>query len=193
MHTPWGYDVDVLPDLISVKDFDLLTGNAFAGRDGVELVLSAVSQMVRDYCGWHISPNLPCGTEATAEGRFVALPTMCLTSVDSIEDGGEELSEGEYEYMRNGLVRRCCFRSFTSRWGGVKVRFHSGFDYEPALAGVVAQIAANSLAAPQGIASERTGNVEVEYNRTGDGITGGITILPREEMVLQSYRLKAMP
>ena len=57
------------------------------------------------------------------------------------------------------------------------------------LAELVAQIASNALVAAPGIAEEHAGSVGATYNKTGDGITGGVSLLARDKELLTHYRL----
>ena len=57
------------------------------------------------------------------------------------------------------------------------------------MAQVVAQIASNALAGAAGVSSETAGGVSISYNRTADGVSGGVSLLPRDKEMLQAYRL----
>ena len=57
------------------------------------------------------------------------------------------------------------------------------------LGAIVAQIASNALAAAPGIAEEHAGGVGATYNKTGDGITGGVSLLARDKELLSPYVL----
>lgn len=185
--TVWGYAVeaDHLPPLMTAAEFAEFTGGAFSSTtEKVDSVLDAVSASIRDYCGWHVSPNLPCIYQGETDGRLMVLPAMGVSSVESLTYGETEFP---FEYLSSGVVRLKCGR-FPDVWGGVKCEFHAGFD-SAALAGIVGQIASNALAASPGVSDERAGNVSISYNRTGDGITGGISILERDRELLAPYKL----
>lgn len=187
LETPWGYSVDAetMPPLITVADFDTITGGAFSSSsERVEAAINAASASVRDYCGWHVSPALTCEYTGEGEGRVFVLPAMGVSSVDYLQVHGVER---EYQYKANGLVR-LCGGFFDDDWSGVKCRYSAGFD-SASIGAVVAQIVANSLAASPGVSDERAGNVSITYNRTGDGITGGISLLGRDKEQLAPYKL----
>ena len=187
MNTVWGYTIDSesLPPLMTAAEFAEYTGGAFSSTsEKVDAVLDAVSASVRDYCGWHVSPNLPCTYSGETDGRLMVLPVMGLSSVESLKYGETEFA---FEYLSSGVVR-LKFGMFPDVWGGVECKFHAGFD-SAALAGIVAQIASNALAASPGVSDERAGNVSISYNRTGDGVTGGISILERDRELLSPYKL----
>ena len=62
-------------------------------------------------------------------------------------------------------------------------------DFEWRSCGLVAQIASKALAAAPGIAEEHAGGVGATYNKTGDGITGGVSLLARDKELLSPYVL----
>lgn len=187
LETPWGYSVDAeaMPPLITVAEFDTLTGGAFSSSsEKVEAAINAASASVRDYCGWHVSPVLTCEYVGEGEGRLLMLPAMGVRDVESLEVCG---IERQCQWKANGLVR-LIFECFPDDWRGVTCRYTAGFD-SASVGAVVAQIAANSLAASPGVSDERAGNVSITYNRTGDGITGGISLLGRDKEQLAPYKL----
>ena len=56
MLTPWGYEVDELPDLITVSDFNAATNNRYAGDARIEPAIASASAAIRAWCGWHVAP-----------------------------------------------------------------------------------------------------------------------------------------
>lgn len=192
MYTFWGYEVDTLPDLLTQEEFNAITGDAFADNESVPYALAAVSEAIRNYCGWHVSPNLTCTMKTTASGRFVYVPTLLLTDVETITDGDTELTDGDFEYSHLGIIRRCCFKQFNQGFDAIKVVFKSGIDDDANLKNICAQIVANAIAAPAGVAREQAGDVEIRYNQLDDGLSGGISLMPRDMMLLGHYKLSAV-
>lgn len=195
--TPWGYSVeldgDAMPPLVDASDLSGLTGGRFGPEtEGVDAVLSAVSAAVRDACGWHVSPTLPCVERTNGPGRVIALRTLLVHGIDSVDEAGRELSDGEYEWSACGMLRRACFRSWPVSWGSVVVRYRSGIPVEMAqsLKAVVAQVASNCLAAPSGVQSESAGNVSISYNQTASGVSGGVRLLDSDIAMLRPYMLR---
>ena len=196
--TPWGYDIvvddldstDGIPPIISPEEFEKITGGAYSGtQDSVKLTLAAVSSAVRDYCGWHISPALKCEYKTEEADRLLWLPSMFVKSIDSISYKGAPLDVSGIEWRRSGVVRIADAQT-NQKWGDYTIDYTAGIDNgAAALKQIVAQIAVNALAAAPGIRSESAGQVSVTYNTTGDGITGGISLLDRDKMLLQPYRL----
>ena len=116
---------------------------------------------------------------------MLLLPSMGVTSIDSLSVNGTETQD--YEWRSSGLLRLKHDR-FPDSWRSVVCNYHAGFASE-SIGQIVAQIAANSLVASPGVSDERAGNVSISYNRTGDGITGGVSILDRDYAQLSFYRL----
>lgn len=192
----WGYDIhgDELPPLITVEQFNAITENQWAENEPkINLALSAASQAVRDYCHWHISPVLECTVELSADGgKTIQLPALSVEDIVSITDGEVDLNEGDFEWKRNGSIRRACFRNWTEKWQGVKVNYRAGMTGDTVLAQIVAQIAASSVAASWGVQSEQVGEVSVSYNQTASGVSGGVSLLERDCAMLDPYCLPSM-
>ena len=184
-NTPWGYTVDTLPPILSVSDFCTLYPSMSSTSDTIAAVLDAVSASVRDYCGWHVSPSLECTFTGDGEGNILMLPAMAVTAVTSLEIEGESVDE--FEWRSSGMVR-LKGRAFPDSWRSVECVYTAGID-DASIAQIVGQIAANALVASPGVADEKAGNVSITYNRTGDGITGGVSLLSRDRDQLAPYKL----
>lgn len=194
--TPWGYSVELggepMPPLITPERLSELTGGRFGpSAKGASAALDAVSAAVRAACGWHVSPPLVCVERTQGPGRVIALKTLMMGGVLSVEEDGQKLADGDFEWMERGLLRRACFREWTRRWGGVAVRYESGIPagMAGALEAVCSQVAANALAAPAGVSSEQSGGVSISYNQTAQGVSGGIRLLDSDLAMLAPYML----
>lgn len=194
--TPWGYSIELdggaMPPIMTPAQLGELTGGRFdAFTEGAEAALEAVSAAVRDACGWHVSPVLTCVERTQGPGRVIALRTLALHKVLSVEECGQVLAEGDCEWNGRGLLRRACWKQWPRRWGSVSVRYESGIPAEmaPALRAVVAQVAANCLAAPAGVSSEQAGSVAISYNQTASGVSGGVRLLDSDLAMLRLYMI----
>ena len=187
VQTPWGYSVDgeTLASIITVEQFKALCPGLSSTDGEIQAALDVVSSAIRDWCGWHVAPNLQCDYIGEGEGRLLVLPGMGVTAVDSLTINGVALTC--YEWTAAGMVRLKC-DVFPDVWRSVECVYNAGFD-AGAIGQVVAQIASNALAAAPGVASERAGNVSINYNQTGAGITGGVSLLPRDYALLAPYKL----
>lgn len=186
MLTNWGYEVKgKLPPIIDESQFDTLTGGVMsATSEQKTAMLDAVSAAIRDYCGWHVGPTLECDWVGEGEGRLLVLPALNVTQIKMLEIDGEP---AEFEYKTQGLVRLKS-GTFPDSWQSVRCSYKAGYTVET-LGEIVAQITSNALVAAPGIAEEHAGSVGATYNRTGDGITGGVSILPRDLALLTPYKL----
>lgn len=187
MLTPWNYEVTMtLPPIIGVEDFDKITGGAMsATTEQKEAVLASVSQAIRDHCGWHVAPNVKCAFTGEGEGRLLVLPALAVSEVSSLEIAG---ATADFEWRSCGLVR-LKRGVFPDSWRSAKCCYSAGYDSTGSLGAIVAQIASNALAAAPGIAEEHAGGVGATYNKTGDGITGGVSLLARDKELLSPYVL----
>lgn len=194
--TAWGYSVELedgaIPPVITPEQLAEATGGRF-GPDtkGVAAVLDGVSAVIRDACGWHVSPQLRCVERTQGPGRVIALHTLLMPEVESVEELGAQLSPGEFEFSERGMIRRCCWREWPAGWGSVVARYTSGIPAQmaPALMTVAAQVAANMLAAPSGVQSEQAGDVSITYNQTASGVSGGVRLLDSDLAMLRAYML----
>lgn len=184
MVTNWGYEVKNLPPIISANEFSAANPGLSSSTGRIQAVLGDVSAAVRDYCGWHVAPNLQCKLIGNGEGHLLMLPAMGVTSVESLTIDGVEVEA--FEWTAAGMVR--ISRCFPKKWRSVECVYNAGFA-SAAVGSVVAQVAANMLVASPGVAEEHVGSAGITYNRTGNGITGGVSLLERDRELLAPYKL----
>ncbi len=168
----FGYETaEPLPPIATIDDYVKACGQP-ADTTKVEAALEAASQAIRDWCGWHVYPSVACTAQVIADGRFLRLPALVVTEVTGVTEDGEELSEGQYEWRRDGLVRRCGFRNWSQSWNGVGVAYVAGISDQDAAAvrDACVTLAANASTAPRGISSESAGDVSISYSVPGGGI-----------------------
>ena len=191
--TRWGYSVELpegdaaLPPIINAAQFSAITGGVMSSTpERVQAVLDGVSQAVRDWCGWHVAPVLPCEWTGQGEGRMLLLPCLGVRSVTEVVVDGSPRS---FEWLPSGIVR-LVGSTFPDSWRSVECSFIAGNDATSALAMAVAQIAANSLAATAGVREEHAGQVGITYNQTANGVSGGVRLLDSDYRLLAPYRLE---
>lgn len=187
VETPWGYSVDdeTLASVITVAKFKELCPGMSSTDEEIQAALDAASSAIRDWCGWHVAPSLRCDYVGEGEGRLLVLPAMGVTAVESLEVDGAAVDA--YEWTGAGMLRLVS-SAFPDRWRSVECVYQAGFD-SAAIGQVAAQVASNALAAAPGVANERAGNVSITYNQTGAGVTGGVSLLPRDRALLAPYKL----
>ena len=166
--TNWGYTIentDTLPDLMTVAEFNTLTGNKFASDARVSSLLASAQITVRNFCGWHLYPSLPCKFEADSidVSRCIQLPSRFVSGVSSVKLRDTDIVD--YHVKANGLV--FLDGSVLGRsWNDVEVKFTSGLGAAQigALKEILAGRIANALTNSYGVQSESAGGVSITYS-----------------------------
>lgn len=200
LFTQWGYEVEVgdgssVPAIIAPADIESASkGQIKASDPRVASMCLAVSSAIRDYCGWHIAPVLTCRYATELTDRIMYLPAVGVRGIKSVSIDGKNIPVDTIEYKTSGLVRLSNLASREgSKWGSAVVEYEAGFANAEALVSqIAAQIALNALTATAGVRSESAGQVSLTYNTTGDGITGGVSLLSRDASLLAPYRLSRL-
>lgn len=190
MLTPWGYEVEDLPAILTIEEFNTLTANRWASDPLAEQAVTAASAAIRNYCGWHVAPALKCTATVPGGGRMLHLPFMGVTSV-AVSVEGVEIPSTAYDWLREGIVRRIDGLWWPCRWGSVSVTATAGYEADAILKQVVVQLAGNAIAAPLGVKEEHAGQVGISYNTT-NGIAGGISLTARDMACLDIYRVEGV-
>lgn len=177
MRTAWGYDVENIEPLLSVEKFNEMTGNAYAGNTRVASALQAASQAIRNYCGWHICPSLECTAYPVGGGKVLKLPASYVESLISVTEDGTVLTGGQYEWRHDGLLRRACFKNWSSSWNGIEIQYVAGFsvDAVPDLAESIRSITEGVLAVTAGVTSESADGVSISYSQNASSIAAALT------------------
>lgn len=187
MLTPWGYEVDELPDLITVSDFNAATNDRYAGDARIEPAIAAASAAIRAYCGWHVAPVLDCSITLDGEAGDIWLPTNALASVTSAEVGGEDVTvTGSNRRGRVRLAHKTC------GLGNVAIEYVAGYDVAacPDLMGVVVQRVMASVAmTTYGVSQETAGGVSISYSGSALSDLGSAFLPDSVKAALSTYRL----
>ena len=124
--SPWGYiyDAETLPDFLNAAEFGAFTNGKFGYDTRIDANIPAATEAIRNYCGWHVSPNLTCGMiynvrdlrdAFTGPDLLVQLPATFVTSIDKIilnavmnqqtgEYEGDDKTD-DYDLGGDGLLR----------------------------------------------------------------------------------------
>lgn len=187
MLTPWGYEVDELPDLITVSDFNAATNNRYAGDARIEPAIASASAAIRAWCGWHVAPVLDCSITLDGEAGDIWLPTNALASVTSATVGGEDVTVTGSN--RRGRVR---LEHKTCGLGNVAIDYVAGYDVAacPDLMGVVVQRVMASVAmTTYGVSQETAGGVSISYSGSALSDLGSAFMPDSVKAALSTYRL----
>lgn len=214
--TPWGYVVDAqtLPDFLTVDEFNAFTGNKFQGDPRIAASIPGACASIRNYCSWHISPNLHCGLfinmrdlrdAFVGSDLLIQLPATHVTSIEKIildavynvEDDtyiGEEVDADDYDIgMGEGLLRiydvgpRC-------RRSKIFIHYTAGFDDTniPFIKEIAANNVSHAVANSYGVNSESAGGVSVSYSSAWAGRASASALADDTREVLDSYRARGV-
>lgn len=154
--------------------------------------LDQAEGVVRAYCGWHIAPKRAAETyQLQCQSHVIALPTLHLVSVESIDDGFGTMfvANRDYYATESGVLTR-----IFGFWPmGTIVTFTHGFDdAPPEVTGVVQAVAQRSISNPGTLVETQTGPYTSIYGpRSGVPTVLGLT--DGEKATLDTYRLRLLP
>lgn len=189
MMTPWGYEADDLPPIITAERFHALTNLAYIDNPRIESALYAASQAIRNYCGWHICPLVDCTVHPDGGSKVLRLPAGYVSEISSVKEDGEDLQEGQFEWRHDGLMRRAQFRQWSPRWNGIEVKYKAGYEAYavPDLTEAVCAITAGVLSVSAGVISESADGVSVSYSQSASSIAAGLTV--QQKYALEAYKV----
>ena len=215
--TPWGYIIDAqtLPDLLTVTEFNNFTGNKFTGDTRITANIPSASQSLRNYCGWHISPNLTCGMlyrvqdirdAFTGPDLLVQLPATFVTGVEKVvldakwneeaEDwDGEILTDPDaFDFGMGGGLLRVYDVGPRDRRSKIFVRYSAGFADTaiPSIKEIAADMVTHAVANPYGVNSEAAGGVSISYSSTWASQNGSTALANNTRAVLDAYKVKGV-
>ena len=191
--TPWGYTLTALteyPSLVSVTEFNTATANKYAGDARVEPALKVASSAIRNYCGWHVCPSMKCQAYPVGGGIVTKLPAAYVSAISGITEDGTELTAGtDYEWRRDGLLKRKRPRRWSDSWDGIVVEYTAGYSAEavPDLAEAVCAIAAGVLAVSPGVTSESADGVSISFSANAASIAASLT--SQQKKALEPYKV----
>lgn len=215
--TPWGYiiDAETVPDFLTVEEFNAFTGSKFAGDVRIAANIPSATAAIRNFCGWHIAPNLTCGMLYRVQDLrdafigtdvLVQLPAMHVTSVEKIVlnakwnedaedwDGDIITDPDRFDYgMGDGLLRIYDVGA-CSRRSKIFIRYEAGYDLTDiaAIKELTANRVTHAVANPYGVNSEAAGGVSVSYSGTWSNSASSTALANDAREVLEPYRLKGV-
>ena len=189
MMTPWGYEAEDIPPIITPERFHALTGLTYIDNPRIGSALLAASQAVRNYCGWHICPAVECTAHPDGGGKVLRLHAGYVSEITKVTEDGKELNEGQYEWRRDGLLRRAQFKRWSPRWDGIEVKYTAGYEASavPDLTEAVCAITAGVLSVSAGVISESADGVSVSYSQSASSIAAGLTA--QQKAALEAYKV----
>lgn len=215
--SPWGYiyDAQTLPELISATDFSKYTNGKFGTTDTrIAANISSASASIRNYCGWHIAPNLYCGMLYNVKDLrdsfigpdlLIQLPATFVTGVDKVvldavwnadadDWDGEIITDAERidDGSGSGLVRIFDVGA-RDRRSKIFIGYHAGFDADaiPLVKEIASAAVSRALTTTYGVNSETAGGVSISYNSTWSG-RGSSAISNDTREALAAYKVKGV-
>lgn len=157
------------------------------GFDGDAWV--AACGAVRDFCGWHVWPEVTETVKVRGVGRILVLPTLRLTAIESVTNDGHPVEVDPLDWSEDGVIE-VRYGSWSTRRSGVQVTMTHGFDACPdAVMGVLRSLA---LA---GDGSALTQSSSGPHSATWDGTSrsGASALSNQHKATLAPYRLGIRP
>lgn len=211
--TPWGYfaDAETLPNFIDVPEFGLFTGGKFGSDSRISVNIPSVSEAIRDFCGWHIYPNVTCGMlynvhdlrdAFVGPDLLVQLPATYVTGVEKIVLNAKlNPSTGLYEGdecedydigMGNGLLKIFDV-SHVDRKSKIFVKYQAGYVNAPSkLKELVADRVSHAVNNPYGVSSESAGGVSVSYSGAWAGSSNSSALPSDSREILEAYKFRGV-
>lgn len=125
--------------------------------------LEAATEVIRDFCGWHIFPEIPVTDQAATIGNkgIIPLPTLQLVSVQALRlflpPGSIAATSDTYIVNSSGSLQFYGFFSRQLRGVKVAVDYTHGFEEVPkAVAEVGFELAADALEKASGVVTDMT-------------------------------------
>lgn len=204
--TNWGYavtNVDALPEMLEGIEYDQFTADKYAGDKRTHSNIMAAESAIRNYCGWHVFPELDCKLDTTffdrrvtIAGRYIMiqLPATYVTAVKSIQIAGVVYDE-TFVLDNNGILRiydvnMCAIREYSK----IVVEYTAGIPEELAagLKELIAHRVTHAMASTAGVQSETVGGVSVTYNATWTNNSRATALADDNKEVLAPYKVKGV-
>lgn len=198
--TSWGYTLttaEALPEIITTEEFNLATGNKYAGDVRIPSAISAASLALQNFCGWHLVGSLTCKIEWTIQNRgiicsgrdlLIQLPARMVASITSVKAAGETTTD--YSFQPNGLLTVYDI-SISDRRDVIEVEYVAGVANASGIKDLCADLVTYKLAKSYGVTSEAAGGVSITYNSSW---TNGSfdRIIENNAAMLYPYRLEGV-
>ena len=208
INTQWGYtilDVDVMPEILTVADFNAYTSNKFALDSRIASTIKSVTATVRNYCGWHIANQqrielkLNCTDVkvSTFHGDvIIQLPFAYVANIEKVivnayKDNDIWLGdECEFDVTHYGCITAYDV-NVDSRKSSIVIIATVGLADMDDLKGLIVNKVSAVLSGTYGIQSETTGSVSVSYNSSFVG-TKSSSLMTDDKDLLLSYRISSL-
>ena len=214
--TPWGYilDAETLPDFLTVAEFNSFTGNKFAGDTRISANIPSASETIRNFCGWHVAPNLTCGMlyrvqdirdALTGPDLLVQMPATFVSGIEKIvldakwneetdDWDGEIITDADrFDFTSGGLLRVYDVGP-RDRKSKIFIRYSAGFALTAiaSIKEITADMVTHAITNPYGVNSETAGGVSISYNSTWASQNGSTALANNTRSVLDVFKVKGV-
>lgn len=154
--------------------------------------LTAATEVIRSYCGWHISGQV---TETVLlddmAGPIMALPSLRVVSVTSLKVNGVDADVASFMWLRDGRLAK---PYYVPTYRVAELTLTHGHETTPQeIVDLTLQMAARALASPLGLTREQAGAVNASPTAVAPGAAGGVVLLEHEKASLARFRVGWMP
>lgn len=145
----------------------------------------AAVSAIRGYCGWHIAPSVTETISVDGPGGWLlSLPTLYLTAVQSVTNGGTPLLNTTWS--RKGTMRSPVY-AWSCMGNSVQVNLTHGYDEFPA---EILAVARSMAAAGSGSVATKITSGPHSVDLTPEGIAGAFAMSDLHKQVLDRYRVR---
>lgn len=211
--TTWGYTVDAetLPDFLTTEEFNSFTGGKFSGDARIAANIPSATAAIRNYCGWHVSPNLTCGMIYNVKDLrdafvgsdvLIQLPATFVTGIVKILlNAKHNASTGEYEGdsvdeydLNNSGLLRVYDVGYLDRKSKIFIKYEAGLSLDniSVIKELTAHRVTHAVSSSYGVMSEAVGGVSVTYNAAWAGNTRSTALPDDNREVLEPYKVKGV-
>lgn len=211
--SPWGYMVDAesVPNFITDVEFTQFTNGKFGTDQRIAVTIPSATESIRNYCGWHISPELTCGMVYNVHDLrdafvgpdlLVQLPATYVSGIqkvvlNAVLNPSSSYYEGDetedYEIgMGTGLLRIYDVGCL-DRKSRIFIKYTAGFPTTPsAIKELTADRTSHALTNSYGVSSEAAGGVSVSYSGSWAGSANSSSLPDDTREILEAYRVKGV-
>lgn len=212
INTYWGYSLTTatsLTDFLTESEFNTFTANKFTGDVRIEPNIKSASNAIRNYCGWHIYPNLECEMvfrvfdlrdSFIGCDLLIQLPSTYVTGIKSIllnakkeDDEWAGDSTTDFDIEKSGLLRIYSVLGIDRR-SRIRIVFDSGLDSSQmdVIKELTAHRVTHAVSSSYGVMSESAGGVSVSYSSVWAGNTRSTALPDDNKEVLNAYKVKGV-
>ena len=211
--SPWGYliDAESVPNFITDLEFAQFTNGKFGTDMRIAATIPSATEAIRNFCGWHIAPELTCGMvynvhdlrdAFVGHDLLVQLPATYVSGIQKIvlnaafnsSSGFYEGDETEdYEIGMGGGLLRIYDVGYLDRKSKIFIKYTAGFPNTPsAIKELTADRISHALTNPYGVTSEAAGGVSVSYSGVWAGSSNSSSLPSDVREILEAYKVKGV-